>query len=400
MPLSAYRDYVGVAKITQAGSTTTAYASGVTSVAVNVLGTPPSGATLSVIFLDGPNTETKAISAVTGSGPYTLTVSATANAHPINCFVFFQTTASIGPTEFIPMKTFDPSDKYPAIYDDTPRGLMGVKFSATQGIRNSEWSFGGDMFADSFGYITKGILGAEDFTSATPNTHAQGMANTNSNALGQVGQPDYYAYYVYDAVNTRVVVGKLTEVGIKLDPKANVNYTGKLLARASGVVSNPTTSYSAITPIPSWRASATINSVVYQTPLTAEYTFTRTEPEAIPTLQGNQDPYDIFVGALEITGKYSFVKENDTIYNLFAAGTDIPISLAMTQGTGSTEIGLTIQTSAVNLDSEDPKLQGKAYNTEDLAFTAMMNTTDVTTAGGGADANGKVTLLNTIANIY
>jgi hypothetical protein len=394
MPLSAYRNWIGVAKITSAGVIPLATASSATSIVVNSVGTAPT-TSMSVVFLDGPNTETKAISAVTGTGPYTLTIAATTNAHPVNCYVYLQLTASPGPTNYIPLKTFTVPDKIPQIYDETYRSNMVTKYGVAGAMRSAEWTFAGDVFADTFGFFAKGLFGAEDYAAGPPKSHTIGVQNTGTNAVGEYGQPDYYAMYVFDVTNTRVVVGKFTELGIKFDPKANLNFTSKLLARASGVVANPTLSFSSIVPIPAWRASCTWNSVAVRNPMTAEYTFTRTQSEAIPTLQGNQDAYGIFVGAVEAGAKYSWVKEDDSILSLFEAGTQYPVSLALTQGTGATELGLTIQTTSCNSDTDENKLQGKAYNTEDVAFTCLGNSTDVTTAGGG-QGNAVLTLLNAI----
>jgi hypothetical protein len=392
MPLSAYRNWVGVAKVTTASYLTASAAVGATSLVVaSATGITTSS---SVIILDGPNTEVRAVTGVTTN---TLTVAATTYAHSENVYVFAQPTASVGPTSYIPMKTFTVPDKIAQIYDETYRGSMVSAYSVAAALRESEWSFGGDMFADTFGWVARGFFGTEDFTSGTPNIHNIGLQNTGSNALGEYGQPDYYAYYVFNALNTRVVVGKVTELGIKFDPKAAVTYTAKLMARASGVVTTPTVSFSSVVPIPSWRASLTWNSVGYRTPMTADYTFTRKSSEAIPTMQGIQDPYTIFVGEVEAKAKFAFVKEDDTIYNLFAAGTQFPVSMAMTQGSGSSQIGLTVQTSVCNSDTDENKLQGKAYNTEDVDFTCLGNSTDATTAGGG-EANAKLILSNNIAN--
>lgn len=399
MPLSAYRNWVGVAKVTSAGVIPLATASEATSIVVNSVGTAPTTSD-SVIILDGYNTETCTISAVSGTGPYTLTISSTSNAHPVNCYVFFQATSSVGPADYIPLKTFTVPDKIPQIYDITYRGSMVTKYGVAGAMRSSEWAFAGDFFADTYGFFLKGLLGYETFSSGTPNEHQFSVQNTTSNAVGEYGQPDYYALYAFDGVNVRVVVGKFTELVLKFDPKANVNCTAKLLARASGVVATPTVSFSSIVPIPSWRAALTLtptsgSATVYRTPMTAEYTWTRTEAEAVPTLQGNQDAYTIFVGAVEGQGKISWVKEDDSILNLFLEGTTFAQSLALTQGTGSTELALTVQATLCNSDSTEPKLQGKAYNTEDMAFTMLGNSTDAL-SGTGGESNSQLILKNAV----
>ena len=393
--LSSYRNYLGLAKVTTDGyvNNSGGLAIGATSVTVSVLdGTPTTS--MSAIFLDGPNTEVCTISAYTGG---VATISATVNAHPQGCYILFQPTASLGATVYLPMRSFKIPDKIDQLYDTNARGSLVSQVGVAQGMRSSEWSFEGDVFGDTFGYLLAGIFGSEDFSSGTPNAHAFGVNNQSN------GQPDRYALFVYDDVNTRVVVGRFSELTINYDPKALISYSAKMLARSSGVVPNGTQSYSTLPPIASWRAGLTISStavgsnVVVRTPLSYSITLSRAEAENIPTMNGTQDPYDSFVGALVATGKISFVKQDDLILTDYEQGNLATFSLAFVQGTGSTEIALAIQTTEANYDSVEPMLQGKAYNTEEAAFTALGNTTDATTAGGGLSPC-KVTLKNAIGS--
>ncbi|HEV8065121.1 MAG TPA: hypothetical protein VGP46_09825 [Acidimicrobiales bacterium] len=385
--LSSYRNYVGVAKVTTDGlvANSGGIAALATSVTVTVLdGTPL--ATMSVTFLDGPNTETVALSAYSAG---VATIAATTYAHPQGCYMLFQPTASLGPTNYMPVRTFKVPDKYDQLYDLSHQGSLVAEMGVVQGIRASEWDIEGDVFGDTFGFILGGLYGSSDFTSGSPNTWAFGVNNQSN------GQPVKYAYYVYDGVNMRIVVGRITSVTMKFDPKALISYTAKLLARASGVVATTTPSY-ALTVLPSWRAVATFASNYIRTPLSAEFTLARSEAENIPTLNGTQDPYDTFVGALKSSGKISIVKEDDSWLSNYLAGTIYTFSLAFLQGTGATQIGLTMQFTKANSDTDEPILQGKSYNTEDISFTGVANTTDATTSGGG-ESTSKVILKNAVA---
>ena len=126
-----------------------------------------------------------------------------------------------------------------------------------------------------------------------------------------------------------------------------------------------------------------------------DVTFERAEAENIPTINGTQDPLDTFVGALTAKVKGVYVKTGDTQLVKYLKGTTQKYVLQLTQGTTTTAVQLKLQFSKGNYDSVEPVLQGKAYNTESFAFSAIAQTTDHGTSGGISPA--KVTLKNAIA---
>lgn len=381
--LSSYKNYVGLAKVTMDGFAAAAVASGATSVTVAGYGGSLTSSD-SVIFLDGPNTEVCSISAFATE---IATISATTKAHPAGCYLLFQPTASIGATAYIPLTSFTVPDKVDQLYDTSYRGVLAKQVGVVQGMRSAEWSIGGNVFFDTFGYLLGGFWGAEDFAAGPPDTHAFSTLNTNN------GQPAKYAFYVYDGVNTRIVVGRISGIDLKYDPKALLTHTTKIMANASGVVANGTTSYTTVPTAGSWRASLTIGGGFQRNPLSFDLSLGRDEAEAIPTMNGTQDPYDNFVGAATCTVKVSFVKEDDGRLNDYLTGTQETLVLSLSQGTGSGATGLAVQITEANYDSVEPKLQGKSYNTEDASLTAIANATDATSTGGGLSPC-KITLTN------
>lgn len=388
--LSSYKNYLGLAKVatTAVGHLTASVAAAGTSLTVDSLG--GASASSSVIIMDGPLTEVKAVSAATGS---TITVAALANAHPAGTLFFVQPTASVGATTYTPLRTFKVPDKVNQLYDLSRRNALVKQVGAQQGLRDATWQFDGDVFPDTIGYFLGGLCGASDFTGGTPNTHAFSVLNSGN------GQPTYYAFYVYDGVNTRVILGRIQEVALKYDPKALLSHSTKVLAHASGVVANAGSgpSYSALPPAATWRSSLTVGGTYTREPLTFDLTLTREEAENIATMMSTQDPFDTFVGPLVGTGKVSFVKEDDSHLADYLSGNLETLVVSFTQGTGATQVGLTIQMTSANYDQVEPMLQGKAYNTEDGSFTLVANSTDATTAGGGI-APCKITLTNAVAS--
>src|SRR5882724_12550778 len=166
MPAASYASLLGVARET--GTTlAAAVAAGATTVTIVGTGVPAS----STIFIwDGPLSESKNVSA--GGGTSTLTVAALTNAHPANVYITSQLTASLGPTDYIPLTSIEPEDMYAPLDDKGYRGSVGDVYNLVQGPAHSEFSLGGDVFADTIGYAIGGILGATDFTGGSPNIHA------------------------------------------------------------------------------------------------------------------------------------------------------------------------------------------------------------------------------------
>jgi hypothetical protein len=328
--------------------------------------------------------------AISGVSTNALTVAEAAYAHPQGCYYFIQATASVGPTFFMPVTGMKVPDTYEQLYGKEYVGSAVAVRSVAQGIRTSEWSIDGDVYGDAFGYWLGSFFGAEDFTSGTPNTHVFAADNTGN------GQPVKYAWYVFDGVNMRVMVGRTSDLSIKFDPKALITYTAKIMGRASGVVPTVAPTFSSLQPAASWRSSLTLAGSYVRTPMTADFTFTREEAENIPTLNGTQDPYDTFLGDISATMKTSMVKVDDSNLANYVAGTTYTYLLTFTQGTGSTEIVIAIQASVCNSDTVEPVLNGKAYNTEDISATFVGNATDANTSGTGLSPC-RVTLENAVA---
>ena len=195
-PQSAYRSWLGVSKDTTNGSLTSYYPSGSnTFILTNVNGTPTNA--MAVVFVDGNNTETLAVSSWT-SGTSTLVTTTTSSfAHSANTYVFLQTAGAVGPTAFIPVTALDFHDDYVQLYDTGYRGSQATSYGAQQGMRLGNFSIGGDLFPDTFGYIAQSFFGAYDAVTSSSNvavsslSAASGSVITASVASGSylVGQP-------------------------------------------------------------------------------------------------------------------------------------------------------------------------------------------------------------------
>lgn len=407
MALSRFTTYVGLALDlvnAQLGAAAVQGATSLTLTNINdyasVLST--SGASYSAIFIDGPLTETKALTgnASGETSGSTVAVTATTNAHAQWTYVVFQLTSSIGPTTYLPLETYKPSDVYEQLYDQAVVGSLVDNRGAVAGMRTATFELGGAFFADTFPYFLGGVFGAETYASGTPSTHTFSVNNnlTQSATNVYVAQPPRMLLYNYDAYNTRIFCGRFTDLTLTMDPKALLKFSTKFLSRASGVVANPTKSFSAITPLPSWTGSATIGGTAVGKTLTAEITWTRNEVEAIPTLDGKQDPWDIYLGSLSTKGKFSLVFDDDTQQSNYYNETQPTVVLTFTRGTGASQQEISVTMTDCNYEKADIVQQGKSYVTNDIEFAGLGNSTDGGASSGGGLSTSQVTVLNAVAS--
>jgi hypothetical protein len=391
-PQSAYRSFIGLAKDTTNANLNIAHAVGATALTLRSivqLGTllTVSGATVSAVIVDGPLSETVACSGnatgtVDGS---TIACGATGFAHSPNVYVYFQVTASIGPTAYIPVTKIDFSDKYNQLGDVGFRGSQAKTYGFQQGMRLGNFVIDGDLFADSFGYVLGSFFGAYDYLatngSTTSTTYSFSPQNTGN------GQPTPYLFYDFNpgGGNMRVFAkAVISDLTIKFNPAALVSYSATGMSFASGVVATPTPAFSTFTPVPSRVATTTVNSLIIPSAVSADYTFKREMFGEINTLQGGQDPLAIFSGPVSLVTKFALVQGgDDTQLNYYINQTQPPFVLTGTRGLTTAVDGLRIQCTSANYQNVKLVQQGKAYVELNGEFEAIANATDRSTAGGG-----------------
>ena len=382
MPIPAHKAWSGLALDRVNAVLTSATAASATSLPLTqTTGTTgtltTSGSSYSAIIIDGVNTEVVACSGNFTAGA--IAVGATANAHPAGTYVTFQLTASIGPTAYLPLEKMSPKDDYARLLDQSFRGSNVSDISVVQGMRSSAWDLEGDVIADTIGYILGGFFGAEDFSSGTPNTHKFSVLNNTSGNF----QATPITLYFYDGYNTRIFAGgKITDAHLSFAQGELIKWTAKFIGRASGVVSNPTPSFTSLKPLPAWTASMTVGGTATYNVQSFEIDLSHESSEAVPGLTGVQDPVALWQGPVKATGKIGFWKVDDTMYAHWQNEDTPTIVLNSTQGSGTTT-ALNVQMTNCDVFNAEIDVHGKPYVVESFDFEAMPNTTDATTAGGG-----------------
>lgn len=381
MPVASYRSTFGVQKDGSSTYLTAAVAAGATTIPVNGTSVPASS---TIYFVDGPNTEQRAVTG--GGGSSSLTVAALTNAHPAGTRISWQLTASLGPADYIPVTVLEHEDTIAQLQDKGLRGSAGEEWANVQGTRFAQLTIGGDVFPDLIGYFVGGVTGAADFTGGTPNVHTFALKNTGDT------QPTDLAFTDFNAIDTRGYFGaRCEELTLNWDPAGLFTYQAKIKSWTSGPLTATTASYSAQLPAPTWQIAAQIggSSVLYV--MKAAVTIKR---PAMPvfTVQGIQDPYKMWQGPSTVEGSMTVVMEDNTQLNNFLNNSQPALDLLWT-ASGANPNTIRVHSTKANFESGKPKQTGTTagFVELDVTFRGLMNATDANTAGTGS-APVKVTV--------
>lgn len=279
-------------------------------------------------------------------------------------------------TDFIPAKTITPVDDYAFLKDQDMRGSLVDNYGEIPGTIKSNFTFGGDVMT-GFGYPLFGILGDYATTGASaPYSHTGSVLNTGN------GQPTGYTLTDYDNLAARQFAGmQFTEVQIKASADGLLEYTAKAEGFASAVQgSPPSPSYDSVPPIANWRGQLLIggSSVPYAPDL--EMTIKRSV-QVVHTIQNIQQPFVVFVGALEVSGKLTFVAQDESQFLNMVNNTQPSLDITWAQGSGATLSSLNLHCSKAAY-TKATKTRGKEYMEISAEFEAVGNTTDVGASAG------------------
>lgn len=299
----------------------------------------------------------------------------------------------VAPTDYIPVASskMKPADIIGELLaSDMAQGSLVKDYAYVQGRSNSTYDFGGPVYPDTIGYVLGGILGSVATSGASaPYTHTISLKNASS--TGADAQPTAFTLTDFYAANVRAYPGiQFHDFNMKFTADGLLDYDAKGTGWLSSAASTPTPSFSSVLPTPTWLATVSIGGSTVSNAVDGEINMVR-PPSAIFGLANTRDPYQIFLGALETTGKFKFVMENDTQLTNFLTNVQPAITLNWSQGSGSTatQISFTITKGAYTAAVID---RSKDFVEIDVDVRAIGNTTDAGSTGGYS--NIKWTLQN------
>lgn len=299
----------------------------------------------------------------------------------------------VAPTDFIPVASskMKPADIIGELLaDNMAQGSLVKDYAYVQGRSNSTYDFGGPVYPDTIGYVLGGLLGSVATTGASaPYTHTISLKNASS--TGADAQPTAFTLTDFYAANVRAYPGiQIHDFNMKFTADGLLDYDAKGTGWLSSTASTPTPSFSTVLPTPVWLATVSIGGSTVSNSVDGEINMVR-PVTPIFGLANTRNPYQVFLGALETTGKFKFVMENDDELTNFLTNVQPAITLNWSQGAGAsaTQIAFTVTKGAYTAAVID---RSKDFVEIDVDVRAIANTTDAGSTGGYS--NIKWTLQN------
>jgi hypothetical protein len=290
----------------------------------------------------------------------------------------------VAPTDFIPVAkdNLKPVDLVDPLYDTGLRGSNVVNYNYIQGRSRSTFDFGGAVFADTIGYSIAGLLGSVATTGVSaPYTHTISLKNSLASEADV--QPISYTLTDFYAVDVRSYPGcQFSDFSLKFNADGMLEYDAKTTGWASTTVADPTPTFSTVLPTPVWRGTVSIGGASVSYAMEGNIDMTRAATP-IYGISNTQNPYQIFLGPVEVTGSIKFVMDNDNELLRFLNNSQPAIVLNWNYGTGSAEVQLqaTITKGAYTAAVIE---RGDDFVSVTIELNGQGNTTDAGSTGGFA----------------
>ena len=288
---------------------------------------------------------------------------------------------AVTPTDFIPVSVskIKPVDLIGSLYDEGLRGSFVKNYAYVQGRTHSTFDWGGPVFADTIGYSIAGVLGEVVTTGASaPYTHT--IALENNATAGADGQPTSYTITDFYSAAVRAYPGMAVhDFSLKFSSEGLLDYDAKGTGWASASAATPTPTFSTILPTPVWQATVTIGGSAVSYAVDGNIDMKRVVTPVFG-ISNTQNPYQIHLGALEVSGKITFVMEADTELTRFITNTQPSIVINWASGTGAsaTQIQATMTKGAYTAAVIE---RNKDFVEVTATIEALGNTTDKGTVG-------------------
>jgi len=289
---------------------------------------------------------------------------------------------AVAPTDFIPVMkdSLKPVDIVDPLYDTGLRGSNALNYNYIPGRTRSTVDYGGAVFADTVGYAIAGVLGSVATTGASaPFTHT--ISLFNSLAVGGDVQPISYTLTDFYAVDVRSYPGcQFSDFSLKFNADGMLEYDAKTTGFLSEVVAATTPTFSTILPTPVWRGTVSIGGSPVSTAMTGNIDMKR-PATPIYGISNTQDPYQVFLGPLETTGKITFVMDNDSELLNFLNNSQpaLVFNWAYGAGAAAVQIQATLTKGAYTTGVIE---RGEDFVQVSVDFNAQANTTDDGASGG------------------
>jgi hypothetical protein len=289
---------------------------------------------------------------------------------------------AVAPTDYLLVNkdTVKPVDVIDPLYDQGLRGAMVENYNYIPGRTRSTFDLGGAVFADGIGYALTGIMGACATTGASaPFTHT--ISLKNSLAASTDVQPLSYTITDFYVAGVRTYAAQqFHDVTLKFSADGMLEFDAKTTGNLSATASAPTPTFSTLLPTPVWQGTVTIGGTQVSNAISGSLAIKR-PVTPIYGISQTQDPFSVFVGALDVTGDFEFIMEANTELTRYLTNTQPSIVLNWSYGTGAAlvQIQATLTKGAYTAAAYD---RGDDFVKISCSINALGNTTDAGASGG------------------
>jgi hypothetical protein len=278
--------------------------------------------------------------------------------------------------------TVKPVDVIDPLYDQGLRGAMVENYNYIPGRTRSTFDLGGAVFADGIGYPLTGIMGACATTGASaPFTHTISLKNSLA-ASADVQPLSYTLTDFYVAGVRQYPAQQFHDFSLKFNADGMLEFDAKSTGDLSNTTTAPTPTFSTLLPTPVWQGTVSIGGSTVSNALTGSIAMKR-PVTPIYGISQTQDPFNVFVGALDVTGDIEFIMEADTELTRYLTNTQPAIVLNWAYGAGASAIQIqaTLTKGAYTAASYD---RGDDFVKISVSINGLGNTTDAGASGGFA----------------
>lgn len=289
---------------------------------------------------------------------------------------------AVVPTDYLLVMSdsVKPVDVIDPLYDKGLRGALVDSYNYIPGRTRSTFDFSSAGFPDGIGYALTGLLGACATTGVSaPFTHTISLKNSLTAAAD--AQPLSYTITDFYAAAVRAYPGlQFTDFSLKFNADGLLEYDTKTTGFISATASTPTPTFGTILPTPVWTGTVSIAGSPVSNTVSGNIDMKRAVTP-VYGISNTQNPFSVFVGALETTGKFTFVMEDNTELTRFLTNTQPAIVLNWSQGASAalTQIQATITKGAYTTAVIE---RGSDYVQVTVDINAQGNTTDAGVSGG------------------
>jgi hypothetical protein len=183
------------------------------------------------------------------------------------------------------------------------------------------------------------------------------------------------------AVDVRSYPGcQFSDFSLKFNADGMLEYDTKTTGFASSTVADPTPAFSTVLPTPVWRGTVSIGGSAVSSAMSGNIDMAR-PVTPVYGISATQNPFQVFLGPLEVTGKITFLMETDAELTRFLTNTQPAIVLNWAYGTGAAavQIQATITKGAYTAAMIE---RGEDFVQVSIDLNGQSNTTDAGASGG------------------